>query len=796
MLPSPAHATELKVFQGGGGIPDGAQPQISLYDQPAKPVDMIVYRGGGTKGLDAKTVLDLKFREKTVKDLLDSEVSFLKAENLLVFEYRDAPDTPYEVNLEKLGKILVIPFSFKDNNFSYIIGKNKDFEYNLENIFFYADSFNKSEATSEDFKQTKTFVLPFTLLLKPTSKKDDTVKTGAVVVTETTKPKEEEAKGRFFNSKETKDIIQAAPVPVPVPVPESVTAPLSSTTPVAKDNKEIKLYTNVPLIKLDNGMRVRFVNADVKKDIEELRFTPAERRLFEDVLHFNNPFIENYLLQHKEKWVQFWQTFINNGKAQEGGLNGTSPFFYLSAKKGKEVRDFFREVREAYEFYLMDRARDILFKTDSYGYDKLYNFKKERSEKGLDYSFFEVPAPAKKGTAEGMKEKEGVENIWNSISKTYSMIQLKIDEFEDTYNSLKMKTDALNTEYKNQKEELKRAQSIQSSPALLSELNKKVSTLLYNVKNALVEEEKAYDIYLQAKQSLEKEQAFLQQKSIKTFYETISNLMKTEKGIENLTPEMKANIGDLGKNIELVKKDIELLSKKVAISSVQKSQEEEKMYTAEGKKGKSKGRPKKAKGEEMQEDDEEEDEYEGENDETNEEDQYPDFDEEIKEARKSQKIKPAQKEEKPKEEKPKQPKSKQQIKEQEVEQMLKSTFSHFLVEETDKYKVLGKDENDESRNTRILFYFLLLEKLKKYIYEEEKINVGNIPNIPKDKKIKFERFKKHIQDAIDSSKSTSKSTDKPIFFASWQAFKYLNLQTLELGADTALLEQKIKDNIA
>ena len=174
MLPSPAHAAEIKVFQGGGGMPDGAQPQVSLYEQPVKPVEMVVYRGGGNGSeMSEADIRKLTFRGKTVEQLLTEEGTFLKPEHFIVFEKKNKAEAPYEVILKDIGKILVVPYTIEKKGpvetFSYVKGKyTTGKEVDLSKLFFYADSFDRSEAGQEDFQKTASFVLPFSTLLTPT----------------------------------------------------------------------------------------------------------------------------------------------------------------------------------------------------------------------------------------------------------------------------------------------------------------------------------------------------------------------------------------------------------------------------------------------------------------------------------------------------------------------------------------------------------------------------------------------------------------------------------------------------
>ncbi len=781
-------------------MPDGAQPQVSLYAQPTHPAEMVVYRGGGGNQLSADDILKLTFRGKSLKDLFTEEGSFLKPENFIVFEKKSAAETPYEVFLPKIGKILVIPFSIEADKLSYIKGirTNKE-EVNLQQFFFYADSVDRSEAVVKDLKQDKTFVLPFTTLLKRTVPAP-AAGTGLGVVS----PDDLPPADTFFQEKGTAPILEVKDTDIDTETETTTTTTgtttttttgTTTTTPLTpgetkeENNDRKPNFPNARLIRLDNGTRVRFVDENVQEDIEELRFLDSERRIFEGVLHFDNPFIQSYLLQNKEKWVNFWKAFIHQGKGKREGLNGTSPFFYLSASKAKEVRDFFRTVQVAYEGFLLRQAKEILFKTEAYGLDKYYEFKKQRTEKGLDYSFFEARDEKKdEVTKEEEKEIKEIEDKWNVVRANYKLLLLKKQEYEANLNMLRANYEKINDEYTQAMEEYDKSENIGVSEAVRQDLEKNLKAIRINFKKSLEKIIQAGNIMNESKNILEKE--VYEGISAEDLYAILEgniqtkqfDVLKDEQNFESI----KNYIDEFSKSIPLLVKEMQALSKLQA----KEEEKEQLQQLAKEKIATQKQRKRQKQKEEEEEEGEEEEEEE-------------DIDELLDEAEEfinpTQTAKPKAN---PKAKSPQLQKRKEQtqaLKDKEVDNILNSTVSDFLVSQKERLaKSLSDNLKPPKENviltggrptvqTKLMFYFLLLCKLKEY-HTTKDINL----------EFDFAEEISKIDNYTNFVQYLQNETEDTMYIKSWKAFTLINMSdtSFNLGeSEKAKIKQILSEKI-
>jgi hypothetical protein len=150
-----------------------------------------------------------------------------------------------------------------------------------------------------------------------------------------------------------------------------------------KTSKTIE-SSEVATKKLSNGLTVRVVDNSFKDNIQSLQFTEDENLIFEKELHFDHPFIKEWLQkdENKEKWYEFWKTYIN--------FDGSNKFHLMTYEEGQKIQRFKKEVYEAYRQYLLSAALPFLLKsTNPHALKVLLNPPEEK--KGFLFETVQTP---------------------------------------------------------------------------------------------------------------------------------------------------------------------------------------------------------------------------------------------------------------------------------------------------------------------------------------------------------------------------------------------------------------------
>jgi hypothetical protein len=169
LLPAPATAVEMKVFQGGGLSTDGG----SLLPMPSHIAELQVYRGGGEKDIekflaDGADRSQVKFRGLTLDELVDSldtgaqpSASALAAPPppfpILLIEI-DKSGIPSKVQTKKFAdkEIYVVSIKVNNSQFEYI---HDEESLDLTKLFFYDSSDGKEFTGNAEISENKPFVL-------------------------------------------------------------------------------------------------------------------------------------------------------------------------------------------------------------------------------------------------------------------------------------------------------------------------------------------------------------------------------------------------------------------------------------------------------------------------------------------------------------------------------------------------------------------------------------------------------------------------------------------------------------